>query len=43
MPVFTVSLNTSPQDGFSKKPPHRALIVGDDDAELQGVIDMLQH
>ena len=39
MPVLMVSLNTWPQVGFSRKRSMRAVLVGDDDAELERVLD----
>ena len=43
MPVLIVSENTSPQVGFSRNRSMRAVGLGDDDAELERVLDALQR
>ena len=42
MPVLIVSEKTWPHDGFSRKRSIAALLVGDDDPELERVVDGLQ-
>ena len=43
MPVLMVSENTSPHVGFSRNRSMRAVGPGDDDAELERVLDVLER